>query len=377
MNNDPQIELQLLRGQLQALMDEARLNEKKWRRLDQFEKQLIATSTLPELIRVILENYKTACETDTVTLVLCDPDQEIRHILERSKQGAEVPGLVLLEKLHVQDTQPSPHLGPFDAEIERAIFDPWPTGCQSMILLPLMHQGELIGSLNMASSKVDRFTADSSTDFIERLANVFSICLENSLNHERLKLVGLTDPLTEIYNRRYLEIRCQEEVANVRRYRNPLSCMFTDIDKFKRINDTYGHNIGDKVLCYVTGLIKSQLRSNDVLARFGGEEFVVLLPQTGLRHACEIAERVRRTIADQPFKIDNDNELKVTISIGVARVPDELEGDDKEVVHKLFASADESLYVAKESGRNKVISEDDCPASGIAKNSLIKLLGFT
>ena len=377
MNNDHQIELQLLRGQLQALMDEARLNEKKWRRLDQFEKQLIATSTLPELIRVILENYKTACETDTVTLVLCDPDQEIRHILERSKQGAEVPGLVLLEKLHVQDTQPSPHLGPFDAEIERAIFDPWPTGCQSMILLPLMHQGELIGSLNMASSKADRFTADSSTDFIERLTNVFSICLENSLNHERLKLVGLTDPLTEIYNRRYLEIRCQEEVANVRRYRNPLSCMFTDIDKFKRINDTYGHNIGDKVLCYVTGLIKSQLRSNDVLARFGGEEFVVLLPQTGLRHACEIAERVRRTIADQPFKIDNDNELKVTISIGVARVPDELEGDDKEVVHKLFASADESLYVAKESGRNKVISEDDCPASGIAKNSLIKLLGFT
>lgn len=377
MNNDPQIELQLLRGQLQALMDEARLNEKKWRRLDQFEKQLIATSTLPELIQVILENYKTACETDAVTLVLCDPAQEIRHILERSKQGAEVPGLVLLEKLHVQDTQPSPHLGPFDAEIERAIFDPWPTGCQSMILLPLMHQGELIGSLNMASSKADRFTADSSTDFIERLANVFSICLENSLNHERLKLVGLTDPLTEIYNRRYLEIRCQEEVANVRRYRNPLSCMFTDIDKFKRINDTYGHNIGDKVLCYVTGLIKSQLRSNDVLARFGGEEFVVLLPQTGLRHACEIAERVRRTIADQPFKIDNDNELKVTISIGVARVPDELEGDDKEVVHKLFASADESLYVAKESGRNKVISEDDCPASGVAKNSLIKLLGFT
>lgn len=378
MINEPQAELQRLRRQLQSLMDEARLNEKKWRRLDQFEKQLISTSTLPELIQVILEDYKTACETDAITLVLCDPEYEIRRILERSKQGsAEVTGLVLLEKLYADNTQPSPYLGPFDAELQRAIFDPWPTGCRSMILLPLMRQGELIGSLNMASSKADRFTADSSTDFIERLANVFSICLENSLNHERLKLVGLTDPLTGIFNRRYLETRCQEEIANVRRHHSPLACMFMDIDKFKRINDTHGHNIGDQVLCNVTGLIKSQLRSNDVLARYGGEEFVVMLPQTGLQHACEIAERIRRTIAEQPFQIDSDTELKVTISIGVAKVADELDGDDRTVAHKLFAAADEALYLAKESGRNKVISDDNRPVSVAAKRSLIKLLGFT
>ncbi|MBI4808063.1 MAG: sensor domain-containing diguanylate cyclase [Nitrosomonadales bacterium] len=377
MNNQSQTESQQLRDQLQSLMDAARLNEKKWRRLDQFEKQLIATRTLPELIRLMLENYKTACETDVVTLVLCDPEYEIRRILERSQPDSdEIPGLVLLEKLPAHDAEPAPYLGPFDAEMERAIFDPWPDACHSMLLLPLMRQGELVGSLNMASSIAERFSADRSTDFVERLANIFSICLENALNHERLNLIGLTDPLTGIFNRRYLETRCQEEAANVRRYRTPLCAMFLDIDKFKRINDTHGHLIGDEVLRTVAGLIKSELRSNDVLARYGGEEFVVLLPQTGQHHACEIAERIRHTIASHPFRLNGPNESQVTISIGIAQVAEEPEGSDLEIAHKLFATADEALYLAKESGRNKVVSEHNRPASVAAKRSLIRMLGF-
>jgi two-component system cell cycle response regulator len=377
MSNQSQTELQQLRDQLQSLMDAARLNEKKWRRLDQFEKQLIATRTLPELIQLMLENYKTACETDVVTLVLWDPEYEIRRILDRSQSGCdEVPGLVLLEKLPEHDAEPAPYLGAFDAEMERAIFDPWPDGCHSMMLLPLMRQGELVGSLNMASSIDERFSADRSTDFVERLADIFSICLENALNHERLNLIGLTDPLTGIFNRRYLETRCQEEAANVRRYRRPLSSMFLDIDKFKRINDTHGHIMGDEVLRKVASLIKAELRSNDVLARYGGEEFVVLLPQTELHHACEIAERIRCTIAAHPFRFDGRNELQVTISIGVAQTPAESEGTDLDITHKLLATADEALYLAKESGRNKVVSEHNRPASVVAKHSLIKMLGF-
>lgn len=377
MNNQAQTESQQLRDQLQSLMDAARLNEKKWRRLDQFEKQLIATRSLPELIKLMLENYKTACETDVVTLVLCDPEYEIRRILERSQSGSdEAPGLVLLEKLPAHDADPAPYLGRFDSEMERAIFDPWPDGCHSMLLLPLMRQGELVGSLNMASSIAERFSADRSTDFVERLANIFSICLENALNHERLNLIGLTDPLTGIFNRRYLETRCHEEVANVRRYRNPLCSMFLDIDKFKRINDSYGHIMGDEVLRKVAGLIKSELRSNDVLARYGGEEFVVLLPRTGLHHACEIAERIRGTIAAHPFRFDGGNELQVTISIGVARISAEHEGADRDIARKLLAAADEALYLAKETGRNKVVSEHNRPASVVAKRSLIKMLGF-
>jgi len=360
MKNDPQTENQLLRRQLQSLLDEARLNEKKWRRLEQLEKQLIATRTLSELIQVILQDYKAACETDAVTLVLSDPEYEITRILESEKRGgSKAPGLVLLEKLYANNTQT--YLGTFDTEQQRAIFDPWPSRCQSMILLPLMRQGELIGSLNLASCNAERFTPDRSTDFLERLAIIFSICLENSLNHERLKLVGLTDPLTGVYNRRYLETRCHEEVASARRHQRPLACMFLDIDRFKRINDTLGHLAGDEVLRNVARLIKSQLRSEDVIARYGGEEFVVLCPQTALRQACEIAERIRHIIAAQPLQPIPRENLTVTISIGVAIVPEKLVEDDRTVAHKLLSSADEALYMAKESGRNRVVSKENFP----------------
>lgn len=370
-----EIENQTLRQQLQSLMDEARVNEKKWRRLDQLEKQLISTHTLPELIQVILSDYKAASETDAVTLVLSDPDCEIRHILETEKPGgAEFPGLVLLE---IHDSEKFvPYLGAFDREVDRAIFTPWPAECQSMVLLPLMRQNVLIGSLNLASCSAERFTKDSSTDFLERLANIFAICLENALNHERLKQVGLTDPLTGIFNRRYFESRCQEEIANIRRYKTPLTCMFLDIDKFKRVNDIFGHPAGDEVLRGVAGQIKSQLRGNDVLARFGGEEFVVLLPKTGLQTASEIAERIRFTIAAQPFRVTAKDKHTVTVSIGVSQVPDDLDGDDTTIALKLMSAADEALFVAKKNGRNKVVSEDSKPTGVGVINSLIKLINF-
>ncbi|VVC83107.1 DUF484 family protein [Sideroxydans sp. CL21] len=373
--NASEAENQILRRQLRSLMDEARLNEKKWRRFDQLERRLISTHSLPELIHLILNDYKSASETDTATLVLSDPDFEIRRFLEREKSGAsEVRGLVLLEKLRTDD--PVLYLGAFDMDHPRAIFDTLPSESRSMILLPLMRKNELIGCLNLASCKTERFTDDSSTDFIERLANIFSICLENSLNHERLKNVGFTDALTGIFNRRYFESRCQEEVASIRRHKTPLACMFLDIDKFKRINDSFGHPAGDEVLRNISKQIKTQLRGNDVLARFGGEEFVVLLPQTGLQHACEIAERIRSTIALQPFQITPKNSLSVTISIGVALAPDELDGDDRAVAHKLISTADEALFQAKRKGRNRVVSENRLAGTIGMRGGLSKLLNF-
>lgn len=355
--NNLEIENQLLRRQLQSLVDEARLNEKKWRRLDLLEKKLIATRGLPELIQTILEDYRSESETDAVTLVLSDPDHEVRHILEREMRGdGQIQGLVLLERL--SDMGQSPHLGTFDTEHRHAIFDPWPVECLSMLLLPLMRQGQLVGSLNLASRHSERFTSDSSTDFLERLANIFSICLENSLNHERLKQVGLTDPLTGIYNRRYFETRCHEEIANVRRYLTSLTCMFLDIDKFKRINDEFGHPAGDEVIRNIAKLIKSQLRSNDILARFGGEEFVVLLPQTGIQRACEIAERIRHLIATKPLRLSDAKELPVTISIGIASLPEDISGNEAMIANDLISAADGALYLAKKGGRNRVVSED-------------------
>lgn len=376
MQNALKTENDQLRQQLKSLLDEARLNEKKWRRLDQLEKQLIATRTLPMLLDVLLKNYKAACDTDVVTLVLSDPEYEITRILEREAlDGSQISGLVLLDKPYTDNT--TLYLGAFDTERPGAIFDPWPSNCRSMILIPLMQQGVLVGSLNIASGETERFTVEVSTDFLERLAVIFSICLENSLNHERLKLVGLTDALTGVYNRRYLETRCCEEVSNAQRHQRPLTCMFLDIDKFKRINDTLGHLAGDEVLRCVAQLIKSQLRNNDVMARYGGEEFVILLPRTALKQACEIAERIRYAIATHPIQATPREQIKVTISIGVSLLPEQSADDSKTAAQKLLALADEALYLAKESGRNKVVSDDNLPLSTVAKRGLVKLFSFT
>jgi diguanylate cyclase (GGDEF)-like protein len=358
MTKNIEAENRQLRQQLRLLLEEARINEGKWQRLDRLEKSLIATHTLPKLIRALLEDYKNSYDTDAVTLVLSDPEYEITRTLERAEpNSSKMPGLVLLEKLYA--TPRRPHLGAFNPEVESAIFDPWPEGCRSMVLLPLERKGELIGSLNMASCTDERFTTDRSTDFLERLAAVFSICLENALNHERIKLVGLVDALTGAYNRRYFETRCHEEVAHARRYRQPLSCMFLDIDKFKHINDTFGHLAGDEALRHVAYLIKSQLRGNDVFARYGGEEFVVLLPRTEARQTCQIAERIRSTISIQPLQLQSETHHPITISIGVSQLADGIDGEEAGavIIEKLLGSADGALYQAKEGGRNRVVCD--------------------
>ncbi|MFA7400189.1 MAG: GGDEF domain-containing protein, partial [Sideroxydans sp.] len=152
--------------------------------------------------------------------------------------------------------------------------------------------------------------------------------------------------------------RCHEEIANVRRYLTSLTCMFLDIDKFKRINDEFGHPAGDEVIRNIARLIKSQLRSNDILARFGGEEFVVLLPQTGIQRACEIAERIRHLIATKPLRLSDTKELPVTISIGIASLPEDVSGNEAMIANDLISAADGALYLAKKGGRNRVMCED-------------------
>jgi diguanylate cyclase (GGDEF)-like protein len=361
MDHDPQIENQYLRRQLQSLLAEARQNEEKMRRFDRLERRLIGTRSLVELIRTLLQDYKAVFDLDAVTLALTDPEYETARILEsESKGGADIDNLILLDspaKLEgIFGGKAAPALGSFNAASHDGLFGTAPRLPASVALLPLMRQGELIGSLNLGSGEAGRFTGDSGTDFLERLSAIVAICLENALNHERLKQVGLTDPLTGINNRRYFDHRCLEEVTHARRHGLPLACMFLDVDKFKNINDTLGHHAGDEVLRDVAAKIKSQLRASDIVARYGGEEFVVLLPQTGSQQALEVAERIRATIASQLFQPLPGQVVPVTISIGLAMLP----GDAKEkeagiLAEKLIAAADEALYRAKEGGRNRVV----------------------
>ncbi|WP_316368972.1 diguanylate cyclase [Candidatus Thiodiazotropha sp. CDECU1] len=175
---------------------------------------------------------------------------------------------------------------------------------------------------------------------------------------ERLKQQATHDPLTGLYNRKELETRLTREIARCIRYNHRLSVFMLDIDHFKRVNDQYGHQIGDTVLTNLTSLFERSIRKTDFSARYGGEEFVIVLSETPLDQAKDLAERLRKRVADHPIRLENNEEINLTISIGVATYPDHAES-----WKELIKSADMAMYAAKKAGRNQVKTADNASAA--------------
>lgn len=166
---------------------------------------------------------------------------------------------------------------------------------------------------------------------------------------KQLQLQANTDFLTLLANRRHFMEQAEKEVSRSIRYQVPLSLIIADLDHFKRINDTYGHDIGDEVLISVSNIFKRSLRKEDIIGRIGGEEFALLLPHTNLRSALLLAKRIQHDIAQSSVTSHANEDIKVTISMGAT----ELSHCDS-CYQCLYRKADEALYQAKEAGRNKV-----------------------
>ncbi len=349
-----------LRRQLKAFVGQAYQNEKKQQRFQEQELQFISANGIEELIEALLYKYRDNFSLDAVTLLLHDPEFEIRHILENLGLSAtEFHGLSFYEDATVIDQLfpdfPQPQLSPCDGDCGRLLFPNRGSLLKSTAVFPLIRNQQLIGILSMGSAQEERFISGSATDFLERLAAILAVCLENTLNHERLKILGLLDPLTGVHNRRYFDERLEEEVSRVAREERALSCLFLDIDFFKQFNDTFGHHVGDCVLQKVAATIKSHMRSSDILARFGGEEFSVLLVNTDRDEAMEIAERIRCAISELPQVVADNDTQQVTISIGCSvLLSDHPPASIAITSQALVERADKALYQAKALGRNRV-----------------------
>jgi len=172
-----------------------------------------------------------------------------------------------------------------------------------------------------------------------------------ALEHETL-----TDPLTGVYNRRFMEQRLREEVSKARRYHFKLAVLLLDLDHFKQVNDELGHQAGDQVLIEIGNLVNRELRDSDILARYGGEEFLVIAPNTAPSASKSLAERLRKRIESHTFLSDFNKarklEMQITVSIGVANF-----GDSSNDEESLIQVADQNLYRAKHGGRNQVVAE--------------------
>jgi len=369
MNDVTYNENRLLRRRLNNLLDQARTNEKKQQLFDQFGIEIIGASSPEQLNDLLLYQMPARFQLQEVVVSLIDYERDMEHLFNGHGQESRhlyADHLLILDAKNDQDKISS--LKSY-SQLGTCVIDDyaWMHKAiknkplfKSAALLPLMRNEKLIGTLLLISGDENRYQKSHGTTFLQKLSALTAIAIENYLNQQRIKEISYQDALTMTYNRRYFDLRIKDEIERSLRQSEVLSCMFVDIDFFKKVNDNYGHHIGDIVLSKVASIIKEQVRACDIAARYGGEEFVIALPSTDIVLAQEIAERLRCAVNEHVYSF-YDKELTVSISLGVATLDPKVSllGETRDISQLLLDKADKALYRAKESGRNKVVAELD------------------
>jgi len=348
-----------LRERLRALTEEVARNELLLRKTQAREVELLRAHSLGELFDRIVTGLRDAYALDFVTLSLFDPQHELRHL-----SGNENLSSAVIENVQFIDAVSplAPRLAQFDrpwlgrydpAEHEHLISPSLSHG--SIALIPLPRDNRAIGVVTFGSRDTLRFTSDLAADFLAHLGVIVTISLENAVNRARLVRSGVTDFLTGWHNRRYFHNRLREELARAERTGKPLACLMIDVDNFKEINDRFGHLAGDEALKEVARRAEAEIRAGDTGARFGGDEFAILLSGAEVVHAVKLAERINHSVGATPIRVHGGAYVTVTLSIGLATArPQPRSHDYKALAERLIAEADGALYRAKSAGRNRV-----------------------
>ncbi len=223
--------------------------------------------------------------------------------------------------------------------------------CSSVLALPaISRSSRMLGVICLKRLEKQAFSGQE-IETIRQIVNQIAVMLDKAIIYKKAKELAFTDELTGIFNRRYFNQRYNRELGRARRYKRALSILMIDIDHFKQFNDTHGHLMGDEVLRKMSRVFESNLRKADIFCRYGGEEFVVILPEINLQQAMLVGEKLRRTMETFRFVDKRKMDKKITISVGVASYP-ENECNSEEILNK----ADKALYQAKQQGRNRVIA---------------------
>ena len=230
---------------------------------------------------------------------------------------------------------------------KQMVMDPKAT-LKSHLTLPLVIEGEILGCIALNSDQSNAFDAQD-LQFFSVIGYQIAATLKHFQRLSSIKNIAIYDTLTGLYNRRYFEERLVLDAQKSFYGGTPLSLVMADIDHFKKVNDTFGHTEGDRVLFEIANLLKASVRKKDTVARYGGEEFILILPETGLGEASMIAERIRKLVESTLFEIANAR-INLTVSMGISNFPSHRAKSKEELVKM----ADQALYDAKRGGRNKV-----------------------
>jgi two-component system cell cycle response regulator len=356
-----------LRARLAALTEQVSRNDSLLRKTQERELELLRAGSLAQLFERLIVGLRTSYQLDDVELILHDPQHEIRHLLSGDGLALEeLRGVCFVDALTTVAPQLAnlerPWLGPFH-KADHELLLPGVARAGSLALVPLRRHEQLDGVLVFSSLDPLRFTQELASDFLAHLGLVAAICIENAVNRARLLRSGFTDFLTGFHNRRYLQARLREELARAQRARQSIVCLMIDVDHFKRINDQYGHLAGDAVLREVAQRIDAEMRISDIGARFGGDEFALVLSEAAIPDGERVAARVLHAVRNQPVVIGGATAETVTLSIGLASAtPGPGMRDYKVLAEHLMAEADAALYRAKSAGRNRIATSPNLVA---------------
>lgn len=341
--------LQLFATQASMALQNARLYSLERRRTSQLEaiaaiaQQTTAVLDIEQLLGKVCPLIRQSFHVAHVSVLLKDGED----LILRAQSGELTPRASLGNRFRCCDGDWSKSLAGGETLIQNDVHEAdIYHETRSRLGIPLISFGQTFGVLVLHSDAPGAF---QSTDVppLESVADICATAIQNANYVERVKQLAYRDGLTGIFNRRFFELRMSEELERAKRYSAGMAIIMVDIDRFKNLNDEFGHMLGDEVLRQVSSILHDQLRKFDVVCRYGGEEFAVLLSQTNPQHAVGVAQKLRGLVENWQFP---GLPRSVTISAGVATYPENgIERDG------LMKAADASLYAAKQAGRNRVM----------------------
>jgi len=319
-------------------------------------KTLISSLELREVLQAIMSQVERLLQPKTWSLLLVDEAsgdlcfeiavspvaQELKGI--RLKMGEGIAGWV------AQNGQPLliPDVSK-DARFASHVADEVEYPVSSILCAPLKIRDRVLGVIELINTLGERTFDEDDLPLLGAVADFAAIAIDNARNYKRVSELVVTDDLTGLYNARHFHELLEYELERSRRYRSQISLLFFDLDHFKEVNDRYGHLVGSRMIAEVGQLVKRHIRSSDRAARYGGDEYVVVLPNTGKQGALSVARNLLDRLHAHPFLTDSSEYIAITASFGVATFP-----DDAHDRTSLIRAADSAMYEAKEAGRNGV-----------------------
>jgi diguanylate cyclase (GGDEF)-like protein len=319
-------------------------------------KALFSTLDLQKILQTIMEKISDLLQPDTWSLLMLDEKtQELYFEIAigggadrlrdaRLKLGEGVAGWVALhaEPVLIEDTRKDARFTPKFDELTQ-------TETRSIVCVPIKAHGHVLGVIEIVNALGKPSFGAGDVPILVSLADYAAIALENARYVQRIHELTITDDCTSLYNARHLNFVLETEIYRSNRYGYEFSVIFIDIDHFKQVNDVHGHLVGSKLLWMIGDIIKAHLRLIDYAFRYGGDEFVVLLPQTSKENALGVARRIKDLLTTRVLFPEENFHIQVTASFGLASFP-----DDGRTGKEILRMADEAMYVVKNTTRNNI-----------------------